>query len=91
MGIYHEGQESASGFALTSLLQAVYTWRGHDSGIESEPENTGYTRTLIAPGLELRQGPWRAYADIAFPVQQNVSGNQLVPPAYFKLILSRAF
>jgi len=91
VGIYHEGQGAANGLKLSPLLQLAYTWRAHDSGIESEPGNTGYTRILIAPGLELRHGQWRAYADVAIPVQQHVSGNQLVAPALYKLILSRAF
>jgi hypothetical protein len=91
IGAYYEGQGTASGIRVSPLLQLVYTWRAHDGGFESEPDNTGYTRTLIAPGLELRHGQWRAYADVAIPVQQHISGNQLVAPALYKLILSRAF
>jgi hypothetical protein len=91
VGGYHEGQESAAGLKLSPLLQLVYTWRDHDRGVASTPADTGYTRLLITPGLELRRGPWRAYADVALPLWQQVRGNQLVAPALYKLIVSRAF
>jgi hypothetical protein len=91
VGAYHQGQQGAAGLELSPLLQLVYSWHAHDSGAAADPGNTGYTRTLLAPGLEARRGPWRAYADVAFPVQQHVRGNQLVAPALYKLILSRSF
>ena len=91
IGAYYEGQGTTSGIRISPLLQLVYSWRAHDGGSESDPDNSGYTRALIAPGLELRHGLWRAYADVAIPLQQHVGGNQLVAPALYKLILSRAF
>ena len=90
-GLYHEGAASQGGTKLSPLLQLVYTWRAHDSGVEAMPGDTGYQRLLVAPGLELWHGPWRAYADVSLPVWQDVRGNQLVAPALYKLIVSRAF
>jgi hypothetical protein len=91
VGGYHEGTAGASGLQFTPLLQLVYTWRAHDSGAEAMPEDTGYRRLLVTPGLELRRGAWRAYADVSLPLWQDVRGNQLMAPALYKFIVSRAF
>lgn len=91
LGAYREGDTGNSGFRLSPLLQLVYTWHAHDRGVESMPEDTGYQRLLLTPGLELRHGAWRAYADVSLPLWQDVRGNQLVAPALYKLIVSRAF
>ena len=91
VGAYYEGQGFANGLRLVPMLQLVVTQRARDSGVESMPADTGYTRTLIAPGLEMRHGSWKAYADVAIPLQQHVNGNQLTAPALYKLILSRSF
>jgi len=53
--------------------------------------NSGYTRVLLSPGIELHLHPVRLYADVEIPVFDHVAGNQLVAPALFKLNLSYMF
>ena len=76
---------------LTPVLQLIVSHRGRDGGAEGEPDNTGYTRLLVAPGLSLSLDRWKFYADVEFATYQHVNGNQLVAPTAFKLILSRSF
>jgi hypothetical protein len=75
---------------ISPILQAIISWRGHDGGLAGDPDNTGYTRLLISPGVKADFGSWRLYADVEVPVAQNVTGNQLIAPIALKLIASRS-
>ncbi len=79
------------GINIAPMLQFVSSARRHDSGIHADPENTGYTRLLLAPGLDFgfRNLVW--HAEIALPVYQNVTGNQLVAPVLFKTSIAYLF
>jgi len=77
--------------SIAPVLQAVFSYRGHDGGAAGDPLNTGYTRALIAPGLALTVNSWKLYADVEVPVYQHVTGNQLVGSAAVKLIASYSF
>lgn len=58
----------------------------------SDPDNSGYTRLLVDPGLEFGFGRRTTrHADIGLPVYQDVRGNQLVAPTLVKVVLSRRF
>jgi len=76
---------------VTPIAQAIGSTRWHDSGINSDPDNSGYNRVLISPGLETNIGNIKLYGDVELPVYQNVKGNQLVAPELFKLIVSYSF
>ena len=85
---------------ITPVLQLIGSHREHDSGAASDPDNSGYSRLLIAPGVEARLGKVRLYADVALPVYQYTnaatpgtsdSSGQLVAPAYFKAQISYDF
>ncbi|MGN6515242.1 MAG: hypothetical protein ACTHLR_05310 [Rhizomicrobium sp.] len=77
---------------IAPALQAVMSYRGHDGGAAGEPGDTGYARALVAPGVALSHASgWKLYADVELPVWQHVTGNQLVAPVAFKMIVSRAF
>jgi hypothetical protein len=90
-GLYYEGL-TAGTVRITPLFQLVGSWRAHDSGAESDPDNSGYTRVLAEPGVEFRFArKTTLHADVGLPVYQDVRGNQLVAPALFKLVLSRSF
>ena len=43
-----------------------------------DPDNTGYTRFLVSPGIAVSVNTWKLYADVEVPFYQNVNGNQLV-------------
>ena len=82
---------SIGGVGIAPVLQAIVSTRGHDGGAAADPDNTGYTRTLIAPGVAFAVQNWKLYADVEVPVWQHVTGNQLIAPVAFKLIVSRSF
>ena len=89
-GIYYDG------FALgrvniSPLAQVIGSWRGRDNGAAAAPDDSGYQRVLLSPGLEFDFHPLKIYADVEIPVYQNMKGNQLVAPALFKLSMSYMF
>ncbi|HEY2034948.1 MAG TPA: hypothetical protein VGH02_14805 [Rhizomicrobium sp.] len=83
---------SIGNIGVAPLVQAIVSYRGHDTGTAGDPEATGYTRALIAPGVAFAHPDgWKLYADVEVPVWQHVTGNQLIAPVAFKVIVSRAF
>ena len=52
------------------------------------PNDSGYTRAFITPGVELNAGKTKIYADIGLPLYTNTSGNQLVATTLFRLNVS---
>ena len=77
---------------IKPLAQIIGSERGKDSGPNSaNPVASGYQRVLLSPGVELHIHPVKFYADIEFPVYENVTGNQLVSPVLFKVSLSSMF
>ncbi|MGH8373072.1 MAG: hypothetical protein ACRETO_10085 [Gammaproteobacteria bacterium] len=90
-GIYYNGWEIGSKSQLSPVMQMIVSSRASDSGAEASPDNSGYNRLLIAPGLEFDSGAFRLYADIELPVYQHVTGNQLVATRQYKLVLSYKF
>ena len=82
----------ASGHLLVApVLQLIGSVRARDSGPEANPDGSGYRRLIAAPGIQLITGKWRFYGDVEVPFTQSFNGNQLVMPAFFKVILSRDF
>lgn len=53
--------------------------------------NSGYTRLLLSPGIEVHIHPIKIYADVAIPVLQHFNGDQLAAPYMFKLSVSYMF
>jgi hypothetical protein len=90
-GVYYTGWDVGAKGTLAPVLQVLISNRWRDSGVNADPDNSGYQRVLAAPGLEYDNGKFRVYADVEFPIYQNVNGNQLVPPRLYKLIFSYSF
>jgi hypothetical protein len=90
-GVYYSGWEVGAKGTLAPVMQVLVSNRWRDSGVNSDSDNSGYQRILTGPGLEYDNGNFRLYADIEFPIYQNVNGNQLVPPRMYKLIASYKF
>ncbi len=90
-GVYHAGWRLARGVALVPVLQALVSWRLHDTGAAADFANSGYRRILAAPGLELDWDRVRLYADLELPVYQFVYGDQLVAPWAAKFTVSYRF
>jgi hypothetical protein len=83
-GMYYEDWAIRK-LKITPVLQLVGTQRFHDTGSNSDPDNTGYSQAFISPGVEFGIGNTKFYGDVAVPVYQHVRGDQLVPGAVFKL------
>ena len=91
--------ERGSEIRITPVLQLIGSYRGHDSGAASDPDNSGYERLLLAPGVEARIGKVRLYGDAEFPVYQftnaapsgSDSSGQLVASVYVKAQISYDF
>ncbi len=90
-GVYYEPGQVGDKLTLVPVLQLIASHRNRDSGPQADPDNTGYSRLLIAPGVEVKAASWKLYGDVELPIYQRVNGDQLVAPALFKLILSRSF
>jgi len=73
---------------ITPILQLIGSSRVRDGGINADPDNTGYNRLLLSPGIEADVRSWKLYGDVEFPVYQDMNGNQLVAPLLFKFIAS---
>ena len=92
IGFSWAGWTIAGGKAtLAPVVQLIGSVRARDHGSDGHPDDSGYERAVLAPGLELQSGPWRLFADIGAPVYQRVNGNQLVAPVLFKTMLTRRF
>jgi hypothetical protein len=91
VGVYFEGWSTHAALKLSpvGLLRAVY--RRSDGGAAGDPENTGYTRLLISPGVELAAGNVKLYADVALPLYTNAHGNQLFANEMWKVHASYFF
>jgi hypothetical protein len=76
---------------ISPLAQLVGSHRWSDNGFAADAPNTGYSRVLVAPGIEFGAGPVRLYVDVGFPVYQHTTGNQLVASQYYKLNVSYRF
>ena len=89
LGVFYSGFAAGS-VQITPMLQALLATRIRDSGAEADPPNTGYTRVLLSPAVEVTWDKWSIYGDVQFPVYQYVNGNQLIAPQQFNLVLSYA-
>jgi hypothetical protein len=72
---------------ISPLFQLIASYRGRDGGI-GDPDNTGYARLLVSPGVKADFGTWTLYADVEHPVLQSVNGNQLIGPVAAKFVAS---
>jgi hypothetical protein len=72
---------------IAPVFQVIASYRGRDGGT-GDPDNTGYARLLVAPGLKADFGTWTLYADAEHPVLQSVNGNQLIAPVALKFVAS---
>jgi hypothetical protein len=66
---------------IIPTLQVIGSIRGSDSGVNSEPDNTGYQRIFVAPGVEVQiSSKMQLFGDIRIPLFTHVRGYQLVAP-----------
>jgi hypothetical protein len=76
---------------IAPLAQVIFSERTSDSGSNASPDDSGYQRIMLSPGVEFHIHPVKIYADTEFPVFQHFTGNQLAAPVMFKLSVSYMF
>jgi len=91
LGSYYNLGPALGGSNIAPLLQLIGSYRLHDEGANSNPQDSGYRRLLVSPGVEYDIDPVKVYADVEVPMYQNVNGNQLTAPVLTKLVVSYNF
>ncbi|MDE3017365.1 MAG: hypothetical protein KGI29_10695, partial [Pseudomonadota bacterium] len=89
-GVYYNGW-SIGNVKIVPIAQVIGSYRLSDRGQAANNANSGYERVLLSPGVEVDAVGFRVYGDVGFPVYQHVRGDQLTPPALFKLNISHSF
>jgi hypothetical protein len=90
-GVYHSGWRFGNSWRIAPLLQLAGSNRGHDGGPLGNPQDSGYSRVFLSPGVQLDAGKVRLYADVSRALYTNASGNQLVASTLFKMSVSMHF
>ena len=86
-GIHYDNLTASRAFI--PVLQLIGSLRGIDSGINADPDNTGYQRLYFSPGVEVNLlGSFKLYGDVRIPLLTHVNGYQLVAPALLNMTLS---
>jgi hypothetical protein len=88
LGAYFEGWSTHAALKFSPVAQLRYVYRRPDSGADAMVGDTGYTRVLASPGIEIAAGKLRVYADVALPLYTNARGNQLFANEMWKLNVS---
>jgi hypothetical protein len=92
LGVAWRGWSLADGkVQISPVAQLKGSIRARDHGENAMPDNSGYERLVLAPGVEISSGRWSLYGDLGFPVLERVNGNQLVSPLLVKARLTRRF
>src|SRR5476651_1381583 len=76
---------------ISPVAQVIFSYRSSDSGANADPDNSGYERVMLSPGIEFHIHPVKIYADVEIPVYQNFTGNQLAAPVLCKVSMSYMF
>ena len=75
-------------YRIVPMVQLVASFRATDSGSNAEPENTGYERLYISPGIQVvATSHLNLYADLRIPLVTHVRGYQLVAPSLVSVAL----
>ncbi|MBS0388066.1 MAG: hypothetical protein JSR15_06255 [Proteobacteria bacterium] len=90
-GAYYEGWSTHQVLKFVPIVQLRAVYRRADGGADGMPDETGYSRILVSPGIEVSKGPVQVYADVALPLYTNARGNQLFANEMWKLNASYHF
>ncbi len=86
LGFHYDGLLNS--FRIVPVLQLQASIRGIDGGDNADPENTGFERVYISPGVQVvATGHISLYADLRVPLVTHVRGNQLVAPALVNMTM----
>ena len=76
---------------ISPVAQVIFSERTSDIGSNANPDNSGYQRILLSPGIEFHIHPVKIYADVELPVYQNFTGDQLAASVLYKVSASWMF
>ncbi len=89
-GIHYDGLLNS--LRIVPTLQLAGSFRGIDGGDNADPDNTGYERLYLSPGLEVVASThFTLYGDLRIPLMTHVRGVQLVAPALVNLTMGYSF
>ena len=91
VGAYYEGWNVAPNVKIAPVLEVSASYRGHDGGPLGHPDQSGYTRVVVNPGVEADIGHVTVFFDVGFPVYVNVTGDQLVASQLYRLNVAYHF
>jgi hypothetical protein len=78
--------------SIAPIASVVASIRGQDSGSQSDPANTGFTRIFFAPGVELLVSQaFHVDAEFGVPLYSHVNGYQLISPYLLNATISYQF
>lgn len=90
-GIYVNAGSFGGGSRIAPLARVIGSHRARDAGPAANPDDSGYARLLLSPGIELDFRSVTVLIDAGFPVYQRVNGNQLIAPRQYTLTISHRF
>jgi hypothetical protein len=89
-GIHYDGLLNS--LSIMPVVQLQGSFRGIDSGDNADPENTGFERLYLSPGLQvIATSHISLYGDLKIPLMTHVRGVQLVAPALVNLTMGYSF
>jgi hypothetical protein len=90
-GMYYEGWSTHQELKFVPIMQLRAVHRRPDGGADAMADDSGYSRLLASPGLEVVRGKLSVYADVALPLYTNARGNQLFANEMWKLNVNYHF
>ncbi len=92
LGAHYNGLTLGGGkIRVSPVFQVLVSQRARDSGANADPADSGYSRAIASPGVEVGLNDWTVYGDVEIPIYQFYNGNQLAAPEAVKVIVSRSF
>ncbi|MDR3528048.1 MAG: hypothetical protein P4L57_12300 [Rhizomicrobium sp.] len=90
-GVSYDAGTIGEAIDVAPILQLIGSIRSHDSGPTASPTDSGYSRLLLSPGVDLNIQSWSLHAEVDLPIYQNIIGNQLIAQQLIKTNISYRF
>ena len=85
VGVSYRGWLLLGADRVAPLLQLKGVYRDNDGGRQGDPDNSGYSRVILSPGLQIDAGKVTVHMDAGIPLYTHTEGNQLVASTLWKL------
>jgi hypothetical protein len=89
-GVYYNGLKIGR-VQIQPIAQMLVSNRASDNGPAADPQDSGYQRVMLSPGIQIDIHPIRIYADAELPVINDVVGQQLISQCLVKVNVSYMF